>query len=295
MRTPSFPTEVKADEGIVERWAKCRPAHARQVEDDRGKFLHVVSDIPGLMATLARAGDMRSYEGSSWRGIDGVADALHLAEFGWRECVEDILEQSAMLETKKTNSLIPYFVEADEPGEVDVSAYLSGETDCFLNTSEGSHGTPAAGRAVRIVIEPTVSAGVSTRDLVTRGSLVASLAHILERSGVRVSIEFHSLISWMDGAGRNQEDCQIDVVLKKFGVPLDLNSLAFWLIHPAASRMFMFAACNNGRAAENIGWSSRSPKPEADWAYMGRMHSFEHSSIADWTAKAFASAGIEVK
>jgi len=247
------------------------------------------------MATAAAAGEVHAMAGEGgWYGVRDLATALHLAEHGWHEPVASIVSQSTSLLAKQTRSLIPVLNYCDEPGEPDVSSYLEGEDECFLITSEGMNDTPVVGRAVKIILEPCVSAGTSSEALMRRGAMVAAVAHPLEQSGVQTAIEFRSLVA------NHAMDCHLEVVLKEFGQPFDIRGLAFWLVHNAASRVFTFAGAFAGTGytyaeKRTVGWANRNPPFEANVAGFTRHTTFEHGGALEiWATAALKMAGIEI-
>lgn len=294
-----MPTKVKADPAILEKYqGRAYPSLAPLQMPCGQTVLHMKTDRAGLMALLARDGDcsigIGSYEKPGWYGVSSVSEALTLAENGWDEPVEAIIEQANQMIARKTRSLIPILTYTDTPGEPDIAAYLEGEDECFLITSEGMFDTPAAGRAVRIVFAPVVSAGISTDAIIRRGALVASVAHTLEQAGVSVAIEYRSAL-----APYSRGNVHIEVILKEFGEPLDIRNLAFWLVHPAAGRVFMFSACTDGyyfsRHEQGIGWSSVDWPNEPNVAFLPRHTTFEYGGdLEQWASAALKIAGIEI-
>jgi len=123
--------------------------------------------------------------------------------------------------------------------------------------------------------------------------MVAAVAHTLEQSGVQTAIEFRSLVA-------TNQDCQLEVTLKEFGQPFDIRGLAFWLVHNAASRVFMFAGAYAGTGrtyaqGRTVAWATRNPPFEANVAGFTRHTTFEHGgALSEWAHAALQMAGIEI-
>lgn len=295
-----FPTPVKAEDGIIQAFAP-RPVAKpeKRTGSDGELYGYLRTNIDGLRAILAATavehGDgERSGDGNGWCGTATRADALQLSLDGWTEVLPAMTEQMDRMKARITRTLIPVVEYADEPGTPDVAAYLTGEDEYFVLTSEGRQDTPAVGRAVRILMEPCVSAGISTEAMVQRGAVVGAVIHTLERAGVRVALEFCSCI------GPDGETVQIEVVLKSFGEPFDVRGLAFWLAHPSSSRRFIFDASYytaGVRPSGFISWGNRvTAADDEHTVVVGRHTTFEDGGrLESWVERALKVAGISLE
>lgn len=296
-----FPTETTADPAALATARAYTLPTARKTDATKVEW-H--TDRFGLISMLAECNRLQPVtrdDDPEWHGTRCDGEALTLAINGWADPVEDIVKQARSLTVKPMRSLIPKVMYLDEPGDdVDVSRYLDGEDDCYSTCTPSS--IDARGRgAVRIVIEPCVSAGIGTEAIVQRGAIVLAIMWALERAGVRTALAYQSHIS--AGAFSSSDiDVTIRADIKRFRDPIDVRGLAFWLAHPAASRVVCFCGCYLalpvcGRTFSRngmVGWGHRQPVP-ADSVECPELHTSRMATVEQWIATVAKKAGIEWK
>lgn len=250
----------------------------------------VRTDRQGALALYANSPWLVSGSSHHWHGTSNRATVFALAEQGWSEVTDAIVAQAEALEARKTRSLIPVMRYQDEPGTPDVAAYLTGEDEFFVASTEGTMDTPSVGRAIRFVIEPCVSALVEVDELVRRGATVAAMIYMLERSGVRTALEFGSATSV------GQHDTYTEVILKDYGQPFDVSMLGYWLTHPAVARQIMFApSCFPAKKYGLINWGNWRPKHDETVSVVPGFNTGRHDSLDAWMCETLQKTGIEVK
>lgn len=290
----SMPTEVKTDPAALARCA----AFPLPVPQRNGMATVWRCDRYGLLAILAQAhrelGPLP--DRGEWTGVLSDDDAATLALDGWREPVKDILSQARAVKVHAMRSLTPRVGYADEPGEcVDVSRYLDGE-DCHFEVLEQTAIENTGRGAVRIVIEPCVSAGIGTDAIIQRGAIVVAIVWALERAGVRTAIAYQSHIT-ADADGR--QDVTVHCDIKRYRDPVSVAHLAYWLCHNSASRVLVFAACQmskhivkgTGSRHIDIGWGRRKPVAR-DAVECPMLHTRDLATVEEWIAIVAKKAGV---
>jgi len=310
MATIDFPTHVApaTDRERQELEALARAPLATIIRGrNRENAAIVETTAEGLISEALQdigTHDHRDSFSVGFRGCETNEDAALLALRGWDEPVEDILRTAHGIRLRSMVSLVPRYEASDEPadGGVNVDAFLAGEDECFWRSTVTEHEQHGRGH-VRIVMEPCVSAGTSTRDIVERGGILCAVVWALERSGARVSIEYRSLVE-SDPRGKRvmgSRNAHVYARLKSYGERLSPRRLAFWLCHPAASRIMVFAAVHRmGGVAGDVGWSSyyahggrvNLPTPKHA-VYAPMLHIRDMPSVEQWVATVAKAAGIE--
>lgn len=173
--------------------------------------------------------DLASSQNSASRDWDlntPFEKAADLAEFGWRERVDDVEAYLLQIKDVLRDS---WSTELDVSGEaVDVGAFLEGTPECMLSFT-----VPQA-KAVRIVASITARCDADAPRLLNRGIAIAAAVYALQCGGSPVSL---TVGEWITGGG---EMFRNTVEVNPYGDYIDPGRLAFWLAHPAALRRCMF-------------------------------------------------------
>jgi len=180
-------------------------------------------------------------EDSHFTGTDSYDEAARLALEGWPEGRNKVAAISTGLVAELSGRIQREEWVADVEGQViDVGLYLSGEPECCRRLDLVDSIIGSARPFIRIVISGTVSAGVSTEVITTRGAAIAALADLMELAGyaVQVDVIFPNSSQRYGKGGRYL--CST-VHVKQSSERLDLDSLTFWTAHPSALRRIAFA------------------------------------------------------
>lgn len=293
-----LPTRIPVDDSIVSHYqASSLPS---MVRDRRENAWVVRSNIEGLLAQLAQHGDPATgthHDDGIWHGTVSRDEALTLATKGWSEPLDDVLAAARHVTIKRMTSLVPVYEPSEESGDggIDVDAYLAGEENVYVTSTVSEHESSGRG-SVRLIQEPCVSAGMSTDSIIQRGAIIAATVWALERAGVRVSLEYRSLVStgWSRSMTDRTGNVHVYCPIKAFGEPFDLRRLMFWIGHPSASRRAIFAAVYRvtGSVTGDVGWSSSRPPMPARAVDIPALHLRDLPTIEQWLAQVCTAAGI---
>ncbi len=145
----------------------------------------------------------------------------------------------------------------------DVGAYLSGEPECWLRFSE-----QAGRRAVRIGLCARASGGVPLEALMARGAAVMAIALLLQAHGQPVEVDVLFPCDF--------RPLKLRLADASSGSVLDLDRMAFGLVHPACYRILNRAYVNQAYPARHCIWGPQIPTeyahPNEYDLYIGRAH-----------------------
>ena len=164
-----------------------------------------------------------------------LAHAISLVE-GWREGEEQVARMSApivdLISSKIERNDIVYDVEGMG---IDVAKYVEGEPECW-QSYVATHVEGQGQRILRLVVNGSTSAGISTDEMIKRGSFITATVDCLERAGFNVEVWYV-----MGCLGYSKIHTDIHVKIKESNQPIDLARLAFALGHPSMLRRLLFA------------------------------------------------------
>lgn len=118
-------------------------------------------------------------------------------------------------------------------GSLCVATYCSGAPDYYdVDPEEDSLGET---KVVKLVVPVGATCGYSAEYLFNRGAGIVASIQAIERSGKQCEV-------WAESAATSHGEsiCQ-RVLIKWAGAPLDLNTMAVWLAHPATFRRLFFS------------------------------------------------------
>lgn len=171
-----------------------------------------------------------------WSGAD-FETAVHLALTGWHEAVPVCESLFARLSTRRTESILPVFTLSSEPeGDVDLERYMEGDDECFWVPEQTGVRVDAQDMFVRFDLDPFASCGIEVDTLLKRGTYLAALVYLFERSGYATAVRLR-----MPTEGSHKE-WLLEVDFKDYGQTLDLPRLLFWIGHPAVMRQLCILA-----------------------------------------------------
>ena len=229
------PTVVAVDADIRARASKRRMKASRV--DERLTLVGNVEQVVGE----ALAGEAKEpwTTCGAWSGVDGGNDdrgaAFQLATFGWTDGLNYAREMFKSVRAQKTNSFLAEPVAADEPGDVDVAAYLGDAELQFLGTRSGKDIAYGPGSVVRIQHDLFTSGGCNAADMVQRGLVVAAAAVMIERAGLRCELSGRLYGKGHGGCG----SVDLNVKIKAATEPMILSKVLYWLAHPSVLRILL--------------------------------------------------------
>lgn len=216
------------------------------------------------------------YRRTSWMG-GSEQDAYRLARYGWHDQtpkVSAMAQKVADRVVEKTAVGITTEVVYDVTGAAyDPGAYMAGVPECWLAFK------PVEEKAgIRIVIDGSISAGVSHKQKITFGTAMTALILALDSAGHPVTVD----LFW-GGKGMSYRGGDVETFIRlqdgKLGAPLDIDRLTYAIAHPLAFRGLglswwghgnFYPHRNNQKPAETHG-------PYDLWLGGGHLH-----DVAKW-------------
>lgn len=168
---------------------------------------------------------------TDWTGTESFDAAKRLALEGWplgRELVGQILTEVES-EMESETQVMGWDVTGDF---VDVGAFVSGQPENMMRWEP----VPERKRVARILLNMSVSSGVSTKVIRWRGATVMALIDRLEQSGVRIELDMAYACT-----NHGRSSAVFIANLKRAEEPLHLDLLSFHLTHPSSFRRIFFS------------------------------------------------------
>lgn len=156
--------------------------------------------------------------------------AFEIARLGWAEGRK--LVSKARAQMPKASARVNV-MEWDVAGAYpDPARAAAGAPDCMVNNGDL---VECPTQVIRVVVSVSTPCTTPLNEFVNRGAAILSAIEAAELCGYPVEVEVEETSHTM-GQGFS---CSI--VLKHAGHPADLDSLAFFLIHPSSLRRVLFA------------------------------------------------------
>lgn len=180
----------------------------------------------------------------SWDLNAGYDGTVKLAETGWQDGAEEIdslrEEIHSIIEPKGIEmSITPHVSGAF----VDIGRYIQGVPECmcqFMHTETNQ-------KPVQLVVNGSVSCGVSAERQKNRGAAIAAAIDVMEERGYRVEL-------WLYFGVRSGISYTIDLVrVKDFNQGVDTDRLAYALAHAGFNRRLHFGVCETRKERFKIG------------------------------------------
>lgn len=263
--------------------------------DNWGEFLgHVARPIPRHCST--RDSETQPY---SFNKTSSYRDALDLAQNGWPEGIAQIKELSAQIFDLISHKIIRYDPYHDVEGAmIDIARYIDGEPECWIAFEENKTQAPASSDLITLVFNASASAGVRTEVMERKGAAITALTECLEFAGKRVKVVFVGCTS------RHSKSGEFFVTIKEFDQPLDMDRLAFALIHPSMFRRLTLRCIELMPEAyqciANTSYGSPADVVTDADIYIQKAHLNEYqwsseSAAITWIRENLKSQGIELK
>lgn len=230
-----------------------------------------IPNLPLFLNTLSKSG--QGSGNAIWSGCETFAEATELAEVGWPEGLAKAEAMRAQLcgvigsrsERPRLSRSVAGFAPC-------VPAALAGDPESMFSTRKIM--VSSFGKVVTIVYNNCVSAGISADVLMLRGAICLALVDALEACGFRCEIQIGCGFSSLGETPRRE----IYLTLKEPDSVINSDTLAYWLVHPAAFRRIVIAITRNvwaegcARIAPSIGAPSDiQPERKGD-IYLNDAH-----------------------
>lgn len=207
-------------------------------------------------------------EGKSWDLGLGYEGALVAAREGWRQPLTEVERLATHVESKVDLDLFQTTFDSirDVAGsEVDIDRYLTGEPECMIESIPLT--ISRHGRAVRLVVPISYSAGTDSAKVLRRGSAVVALADLLAKAQHPLEVWAAITLTTKHGKANSGKNTVrpdfVDLVrVQAADEPLDVARLLFILAHPAGFRRLGFRSIEqieDRDLADAIGFSYGFP------------------------------------
>ena len=223
----------------------------------------------------------------NWSTTTTRAEAMGLAQKGWAEGREKIAAALA----KSRPLLRPARVKAlslDVAGAYPfVPAAAAGDPACMYHIGESEKATRPI---LRLVSEGWGSGGIDARNLVNRGA--ALLAHIdqLEASDIRCEVvqrysasNYDDMVYQGKNYPRQRLNYVVDITVKRADEPLELDRMAFMLVHPSALRRLYFGSMYTQPREFGTAWTSSCGGPPTQSAREVEADQILIPTANEWT------------
>jgi hypothetical protein len=163
--------------------------------------------------------------GKSWLGGDCEtnADVYKLVEEGWPDGVEEILKLQAEMEIPEPVSRRRKIKRGWDGNDFDIHAVYSGNINkCWVKRTRQNKRGP---QCVSVCVDIGANAGVSASRLFWRGASALVIVDELLKAGYKVEVIAFERCGGVFKSGSAPSRLTVEVVVKDFDAPLELNSL----------------------------------------------------------------------
>jgi len=183
--------------------------------------------------------------GEGWFGTQDFPAAIKLATNGWKEGVKMAEPLARKLSEEMIETLSRPQVQYEVEGEMfDMGRVIQEEPECWFKWHPGqidSSMDESNKGPVRIVLNNSVSCGISTDIIKMRGCAVMALAMVLSAADRPIQIVSTTPLKDDDYFSRDASKLiEFDVVLKDYYDDIQMDAVAFSLMHPSFFRRFGF-------------------------------------------------------
>lgn len=176
--------------------------------------------------------------GLDWSGTANYDEANKLAKFGWPEGTQRAMKLAEKLSAELVETLARPAIAYDVEGDMfDMGRVIDDEPECWMKWEDGSDVSEIkdSGKGpIKLVLNSTVSSGISKEIIEIRGCAMMALCTIFEAAMRPVMVEIVCPI-----IDRNIKETS--VVLKDYYDPMQIDVMAYCLIHPSFFRRHIFA------------------------------------------------------
>jgi hypothetical protein len=271
-----------------------------------GEFLTFVNRKPP--SNGSNASHYTSYQGG-FEGTRTFQEAIDLATKGWDEGTKLVDKLSSPLVDKVASKIVRFDPVYDvEGGAIDMGRYIEGIPESCLRFEETTINGPGR-KLFKIVMDCTVSAGVSKQVMQARGAAMVALVQCLEMSGIRCRVEVLPYCTSNHGYGKEDHKkiaYSVRVCVKDYEQGLDLPRLVYAMAHPSVLRRLGFVSVSqHGKDFDNFissGSVVTNPEPGFDRGDLflggGHVDNVEWAnpeSAKEWIIKNLKEQGITLK
>lgn len=209
--------------------------------------------------------DFRDDFRAKWTGTASLADAIHLARFGWPAGRARMADALVNVRAARADALTH---KRDVAGAYpDVPRAVAGDPMSMISATRTRAGTQPV---IRVDVDFCMSNTVPAEVIMRRGAILLNLVDQLENNGYSVELRITATMGRKDIDG-NRAGYQLAVTFKRAGEPLDVDRAAFALAHASTLRRLMFSAIEQHADLERMlthsyGRTMHVPAPDHDEA-----------------------------
>jgi hypothetical protein len=168
-------------------------------------------------------------------GTKSFDEATKLLKYGWPEGVKQLKTDLDNIKRATAPALEPFFDVAGE--EPDIGRYLSGDPENMVEY----HSVNDEGiKFLDIYICYAYNWTHSTKQIIRRGATILANIDSLEANGYRCRLIGYQSASFRKRRARKKTGLQVEVLLKDYDEPLELDRMAFALVNPSMYRRMGF-------------------------------------------------------
>lgn len=203
---------------------------------------------------------------AEWSGTDSYEEATQLALKGWPEGAERARKLATRLSEEMVTSLKRPEIAFDVTGDMfDMGRVMADEPESWMKWEDGQED---GGKPLHIVLNCSVSAGVDKKIIEMRGTAVCALVIVLEAAARPCKVEIGAGIQDY-GYGEDDYFLEPRVVVKDYYEPIQVDAVAYALIHTSFFRRHIFSAMEvMGVKSSGYGMPSDLRGPKGD-LYLG--------------------------
>lgn len=255
--------------------------------------------------TDERSSRMTGNAGLEFTNTASYADASKLAH-GWQEGASRVEAARVKLTVKGQKPRRETVMREVGPGVLSMGNFLSGHPQPYVTIQDRYPVKAGKGKVIRLVVNLSVSGGITPNIIERRGGAVLALVNSLERAGKRCEV-FVIIANAPTTTTKAELVSEFRVMVKAAHEKLNLPTLAFALVHPSMYRRFGFSAFERQdaawRRAHRIGGSYGSViaggrDMNAD-VFLGQMHLSDmtwqsEAKAAEWVRESALAQGVEI-
>lgn len=182
----------------------------------------------------------RNVGNDHFTGTNNFQEAVELAENGWADGRKKITGLSNALLNKVTQLIQREEIRFDVTGnDFDIALVNQGVPECWMRFENTEVQSGTGHKVVRMSYNCAASAGISTEVITARGAAACALIEALEYAGFRVEVTLYQSVDSRHVTPKPYYT--IKTLLKPADQQLDIDKLAFAIMHPSTLRRFMFA------------------------------------------------------
>ena len=196
--------------------------------------------LPGTNGTETASGEVSGHR-DEFTATKNMEEALNLAEFGWKDGLDQIEKALDEINAEPHVEPAPIF---DVTGEAfNLDAVLQGQPEDMFFFMDQETNKP---RVISLAFNFSHGCSITADQIMLRGAAIASAVNDIESAGIRVEL-FAYKVTTKRTRSRGYSRTKALIKIKDADQPLELERLCFAAAHPAMLRRLWF------RVAEQYG------------------------------------------